>query len=351
MSAFLARSGKAEDFRSGRGAALDTAFARNWMPFARNRDRWQRANSWVEKFGVFADNMLKAEGREPVPLETALASSRLCFLFLVEVAEEKKGFSRVRAARRFLSEQRIRDGGRSLNGDAKIALLLDGVDNAEPRQRKQKEALDVNEVRTLAVSKHGGRSPDWFRRQTTTMVMVGFVTLMRLDEVRRLLRSGVRFRFRSGQESSWDGKSAPPRVDTISGLLLLVTWRKSGQSKFAWIPMSCRMAVAMLVSHLSFLVASESRDPTRSVDPYLFRSRRRAKGAGWVPSRSKVDSRSFRCDMRAALCSACEGIDKELALSFGGHSMRIGGSNWMRQVGGRLRGCLIPTPLSCVFRQ
>ena len=131
-----------------------------------------------------------------------------------------------------------------------------------------------------------------------------------------------------------DGKSAPPSVDAIAGLLLLVTWRKAGQAKFAWIPMSCKMAVAMLLTHLEFLLASESWDPARSDDPYLFRSRRRGKGTGWVPSVSKVDSRSFRCDMRAALCSACEGIDKELALAFGGHSMRIGGSNWMRQVRG-----------------
>jgi hypothetical protein len=342
LDSYLAREGDTGEFDGALASKLDKAFATNWIPFAKSKDRWQRANSWVQKFGFFARTVYKNEGKEWPGREVALASTRLCFLFLLSVAEERKGFSRPRAARRFLSEQRIRDGGTGLNGVPKICLLLDGVSNAEPRQRKQKEALAASEVKQMALSVNGGRSPSWFRRQTVVMIAVGFVTLMRLDEVRRLLRSGIRFRFRTGREVSWDGSSLLPEVQELAGVLLLVAWRKAGQAAFSWVPMSCRMTMGLLLQHLEFLRSTRGVNAAGSDDPYLFRSRNKVKGRGYQPSVVKVDARSFRTDMRATVCDVCDGIDAGLAGLFGGHSMRIGGSNWMRQV------CLVRSLLDCL---
>jgi hypothetical protein len=312
---------------------LDAEFSERWLRFARAKGRWQRSNAWITKFREFVDRLSAEEGSKGLEShEVALASNRVCFLFLLAVAREQKGFTRVRSARRFLSEERRRNGGSSLSSDLKIGLLVDGVARSTPRQRWQKEAVGADEVMAILGSPLWGSSTDWFKRQVALMVGIGFVTLMRLDEVRRLLLRGIRFKLDTGEEYSFSEHSRVPRLQEVAGVLLLVVWRKAGQELFAWIPVSCRTVLGLLLIHLSWLARNGLHNMDVAAGPYLFQSRQLRKRLGYQPTGRKVESKSFLGQFRAALSAVC-GIAKALLARFGGHSLRIGGSNWMRITG------------------
>ena len=80
------------------------------------------------------------------------ADDELCCLFLTEVVEQHKGVSRVLAARRALSRQRLREKGTSLNGVDDISLLIDGVRRSQPKTKFQVESLDINGVTAMAAA-------------------------------------------------------------------------------------------------------------------------------------------------------------------------------------------------------
>ena len=187
----------------------------------------------------------------------------------------------------------------------------------------------MEEVLQIVVSKKWGRSVEWFRRMMALMVALGFVTLMRLDEVRRLLLSGIRFRIKTGEELSFQVDGILPRLEDLVGVLVLVVWRKAGQDQYSWIPVSCKVTIGLLLEHLQWICA---RGVESDVGPYLFPSRVLRKRVGYQVTMAKVGDRTFRTQFRAALSEAC-GISACLLPRFGGHSLRIGGSNWMRKVG------------------
>lgn len=112
------------------------------------------------------------------------ADNELCCLFLTEVAEQMKGISRVTAARRALSGQRMREGSTSLNGDDDISLLIDGVRRSQPKTKHQVESLDVNDVAAIASAL--SKSPRWQDRMLGVIIAAGFLTIMRYAELQRV---------------------------------------------------------------------------------------------------------------------------------------------------------------------
>ena len=78
---------------------------------------------------------------------------------------------------------------------------------------------------------------------------VGFYTIMRLGELLRVKRLGVRVVFFDGDraEQSLSVLAVVPDAKSVAGLLIHVVWRKSRQDRDAWVPLavpSARFGVA-----------------------------------------------------------------------------------------------------------
>ena len=144
---------------------------------------------WLREFAGFARAMCTANGVQ-CNAKVMRVDDELCCLFLTEVADQMRGVSRITAARRALSGQRLRDCGDSLNAVHEISLLVDGVRNSQPKIKHQVESLDVNDVHTITIAL--SKSPLWCERQLAVLIAVGFITIMRHGELQRVRRDGVR---------------------------------------------------------------------------------------------------------------------------------------------------------------
>ena len=111
-------------------------------------------------------------------------------------------------------------------------------------------------------------------------------------------------------------------------MLLLVVWRKSNQEANAWLPVSCQMAIRLLIQHEQFMRS------VGSASKYCFPARRKTGKSmfGLPKDRNHMSTASFVQLMKRALTEACHVSDEEVRL-YGGHSLRVGGSNYMRWLG------------------
>lgn len=255
-----------------------------------------------------------------------LASNALCYLFLVSVANEDKGSSRPVAARRALSRQRKQAQLLSLNEDPRITALIAGVRNARPKLKKQMESLDVSDV--AAVVESWGSSTCWWKMMLAVMVAAGFLTLMRCGELVKLLRQGVFLVLRSGREVNLRTCAVLPSATQCAGMMVLVAWRKSKQAANAWLPVSCPRTVSMMISHEKFLRS------VGATTKYCFPARRKTGKASFgLPKEvNHISTASFVRLMKRALQTECRVEAEELKM-YGGHSLRVGGSNFMRWLG------------------
>ena len=244
-------------------------------------------------------------------------------MFLTEVAEQMKGISRVVAARRALSCQRLREGSTSLNGDHDISLLVDGVRRMQPKTKHQVESLDVNDVTTMAAAL--SKSNKWQERQLGVMIAAGFLTIVRYGELQKVRRDGVMVVFKQGGEVLLSNLPFLPEVRFVAGLLLHLPYRKSKQTVDAWVPLSCSVTIERLFQHEQTLRAM--RCPSHR----LFPSVQRTRGKPPHPT-NYFGSTQFRKGLRWALQRFCA-MDVEEVKVYGGHSLRVGGSNFMRRLG------------------
>ena len=299
--------------------------ADRWIVFSRCTGAWQRTLRWITEYNEFSRKMC-ADSRVSFSWHHCLADNTLCYLFLVEVANLDRGSTRPIAARRALNRQRTTRDLPSLNDDIRISALIKGVRNARPRLRRQMESLDISDVK--AVSDSWGRSAVWWKLMMALMINVGFLTVMRCGELVRLLRLGVILVLHSGRELNLKRTTSLPSARECAGMLVLLTWRKSKQAANAWLPVSCPRTVALMVAHESFL---------RSVgcsSPYCFPARQKTGKSTFALPRSDnhISTSSFVALMKKALHYVCNIGDDELRL-YGGHSLRVGGSNFMRWLG------------------
>lgn len=308
-----------------KAASLFREGSDRWLVHSRCKGAWLRTLRWVIEFRDFAKSMCSDSGRS-YRRDDCLADNMLCYLFLVQVANEDRGSSRPVAARRALNRQRRQAGMRSLNDDPRVSALIAGVRNARPTLRKQMESLDVSDVAAMANA--WGASGCWWKTMVALMTAIGFLTLMRCGEMIQLLRKGVVLVLKSGDEINLGSCDRVPAAAEVAGVLILVVWRKSRQAANAWLPVSCQQTIVLLLQHELFL---------RSIDSttkYCFPARRKTgKSVFGAPKvTNHMSASSFVRLLKRALGSVC-GVDDEEVKLYGGHSLRVGGSNFMRWQG------------------
>lgn len=292
-----------------------------WVKHARHHKSWGRALRWLKEFEGFAAAMCTAN---EVPYNARLmrADDDLCCHFLTQVADEMKGVSRVVAARRALSGQRLREGALSLNSVHDVTLLVDGVRNAQPKTRHQVESLDINDVTTIAAAL--SKAVLWQERQLGVLIALGFLTIMRYGELQRVRRDGIRIIFTSGKEQTMSDMSYLPNADRVAGILIHLPWRKSKQAADAWIPLSCRSTIRQILHHERTLRSLRCR--SHRLFPSVSRK------AGKLPHHNNFfGATQFRAGLRRCLRTFCH-MDDEEVKAYGGHSLRVGGSNFMRRM-------------------
>ena len=156
------------------------------------------------------------------------------------------------------------------------------------------------------------------------MAGVGFLTVMRGVELRKITTDGVRFALQSGKHVDAHTRDVLPKLDTIKACLFHVPWRKQCQAKDVWVMMACPRMIARILEQL--------REVRRQGNPvFLFPSQSRRRGAP-MHLRNPMGRAQFQRELQRFLIEEC-GFDPQVARLFTGHCLRLGGSNYMRRLG------------------
>ena len=301
----------------GKAADAANAFYRSSLVHARDLGTWQRKERWLADFATYAKNVCKESGLR-YSEDDALASDHLVRLFLSAVGAEDKGPTRPRAARRFLSAERMRRGMRSLLLVEAISHLIKGVENASPRTKKQAAPIHEDEICGLLERFNA----TWYETQVATMAGVGFLTLMRVAELRQVKLKGVVWVLKSGRHVYADENRALD-LSVVKAVLFHVPWRKSSQAKDVWIPLSCPTMMARVRNQCKLCLEVGT--------PFLFPARKRA--SGWpMNTVHPIGRAQFQKELQRGLVKHC-GFEAAVAALMTGHCLRVGGSNYMRRLG------------------
>ena len=309
-----------EEFPCKFTADLNNAVASNFLPFARSEGTWARKGAWLSKFFSFAKKVCRESGKVRTE-EECLRSNVMCRHFVTFVASEDKGVTRPRSARTVLSAARIKRGMPSLKDDPVISAVVDGAEASNPRTRKQSAGVTATMVKLIA--RGWGASSSWFLLQIALIVTLGFVSLMRLGEIRTLHLDGVRVVFNDGSESLIKGLDVWPAVEDIKGLLFHLPWRKNHKHLDCWVPVACPVTIKLFLRHLRLRVKQKCRSR------FLFPARRGEK----MHHENPVGHQSVVSAMRHALCECVPLMTRKWAKLYAGHALRVGGSNHMRKIG------------------
>jgi hypothetical protein len=295
----------------------NTAF-RRVLVHAKDPAGLQRSERWLAEFAAYA-RLVFAQSGLRFDLSAAFRSVELMRLFLSDVVRQDKGTTVPGSARRFLSAERLRRGHGSLNEVGSISTLMAGVERSSPRTKKKSAPLHEDEVGQLLEERQGS----WFERQVATMAGVGFLTVMRLVELRTLRTEGVRFVLHSGEHV--DGGDTPlPRLDEVKAVLFHVAWRKQHQAKDVWVPMSC--------PRMTLRVLEQLQEGRRQGCPdFLFPSVSRKAGRA-MHMRNRLGRDQFQTELQSGLIEVCK-FKPSVEKLFTGHALRVGGSSYMRRLG------------------
>ena len=298
------------------------------QPHCHHKRHPQRALRWLQEFQEWAGPFRYAEairrGEEPEvqTLQEMLACDELCRLFISNLMRQKRGFSVPRAARRYLSGARMRLKMKTLNEDVALGERIRGYERSMPRTAVQRLSLDEDDMhRTLEA--YGGSS-DWWEVQTALWMALGFTAILRLGELLRLSIEGVHIVGDSFGEVSASTVEDLPQPEHVKGLFVHLVWRKTQQQHDVWIPVACRAVIRLMMRHLAMLRASGRRTGP------LFTARTR-KG-GRRHERNRLSSDAAVRALRTTLVEVC-GMTEEQAKLYAGHSLRVGGSNFIRRRG------------------
>ena len=298
------------------------------LPLSAHSWYWQRAMRWIKEYGQFATTLLRSEeeaGRQGgrSDLRLILGDEEMLELFVSALTLDGVGFSVPRSARRFLSAARMRIGHRSLNEIKSLSDVIRGHERTTPRTVMQAESLESDDVERIADAY--GCAKSWWLVQVACMISLCFIAILRLGELVAFNMDDVVIVLNDGREFRVADSSPVPRKREVKGVFLHVKWRKAGQAHDVWVPVSCPTSVGLLLRHLRLLRASG-----RTAGP-LFP----ARVGRLAPSRhasNHVSTTSVRNALRKALVEVC-GLTPDQAKLFSGHSMRVGGSNFMRKLG------------------
>ena len=327
---FLKLTAPTRQYRGGLVTKIRNKVAKQVLPLAAHTWFWQRAMRWIKEFGNFAVTLLQDEVDSgcrasvgATDIKGLLQDEEMLEVFVASLTLQDVGFSVPRAARRFLSAARMRLGWKSLNDNKSLTEIIRGFERSRPRTVIQAEALEVFDVERVASTY--GCSSCWWHIQVACMVTLCFVAILRLGELVCLLVEDVTIVFKNGKEVSASNLSRIPRLGDVKGVFLHLRWRKANQSHSVHVPVACKTAITLLLRHLCQL-----RKVGRTTGP-LFPSRQGRVSPTMNPSNS-VSTSSVRDALRKALRDVC-GLSMEQARLYSGHSMRVGGSNYIRRLG------------------
>ena len=309
-----------EEFPCKFTEGLNKSVANDFLPFARSGGTWARKGSWLQKFFNFANKVCRASGKVRSEDE-CLRSNVMCRHFITFVAGEGKGVTRPRSARAVLSAARQKLGAPPLKDDPTISAVVDGAEAANPRTKKQSAGLTATMVKMVANG--WGASSSWFFLQVALIVTLGFVSLMRLGEIRKIHFDGVRVVFNDGSESLVAALQAWPAVEDIKGLMFHLPWRKNHKQLDCWVPVACPVTIKLFLRHVRLRVKHKCRSR------FLFPARRGEK----MHHANPVGHQSVVSAMRHALCECVPLMTRKWAKLYTGHALRVGGSNHMRKIG------------------
>ena len=309
-----------EEFPCKSTKTLNNAVATKYMPHARSAGTLSKTDSWVQKFFVFAQKICRESGQPRSDLQ-CLASNNMCRHFITHTAEEDKGFSRARSARTVLSMERKRRGLPELTEDMQIAAVVNGVETANPRTKKQSAGLTATMVKFIR--KVWGKSRSWWKRQNAAMLTLGFVSIMRLGELVSLKRSRIHIVLKDGSEVELHKLKAWPARSMIVGMLLHLPWRKNHPGVDCWIPVACPITIDLILQQVSTLRSMRSRSD------YLFPSRAGKR----INKTNHINQQSARGALQHALLECVPLMSRRWAKMYTGHALRVGGSNHMRKIG------------------
>ena len=301
---------------------------RQVLPLAKNSRHWQRALRWIRGFEKWARPFLSRESarlRTKLPYRTVqelLLDRELIRLFFRYVMKNKVGFSVPRSARRFLSEARVRLGSSSLNEDKELTDLIVGYERKTPRTVVQAGSLDVDDVQRIAAEY--SVSEDWFLLQLALLVCLGFVAILRMGELTKIKVEDVHLVPFVGRDMAADSVSELPGLDMVKGAFVHLVSRKASQAFDVWIPVACRTTLSLLLQQLQAL-----RREGRRSGPLL--TSRLRKGGPRHPT-NRISTQSATDGLREALRKVC-GMSMEQSMLYKGHSLRVGGSNYIRRLG------------------
>ena len=296
-----------------------------YMRNSRSAGRWTRLNSWMRKFFKFAEKICRSSGKYKTRTQ-CITSNVMCRHFIGHIAGEDKGFSRARSARAALSSYRTRRGWKSLTDDPAIKAIVDGVESANPRTKRQSAGLTAEMVRYIV--EKWGASKSWWHRQIATMICLGFVSIMRLGEIRGLQRKGVRLCFPDGSECNLHELDRVPDASKVAGVLLHLPWRKNHVSRDCWVPVACKTTIRLLLSQVRTL-RSQSCPNDNLFPSRVYRSARKQS----VNPRNWIGEQAFIKAMQSALLDCVPLMTAAWSKLYTGHALRVGGSNRMRRLG------------------
>ena len=312
-----------EEFPCAETARLNNDVAFDMMPLANSS--WSTAASWVSKFLAFAVRVSRQAGKFYTDRQL-LASDNMCRHFIVHVAKEDKGYTRPRSARAALSAERIRQGFASLTPNKDIAAVVKFAEASAPRTKKQ--AAGLTAIMLQFIRRNWGRHRSWWQRQNAAIFALGFVTLMRLGEIRNLSVDGIRVVYQDGSEIDLKQCRVLPSAARVAGLLMHLPWRKNHVANDCWVPVACKQVIALVLRQVNTL-----RDHGRR-SGYLFPSRKfKSGGRQAMNKNNRVGHDAVVKALREALMECVPTMTEAWAGLYSGHSLRVGGSNEMRRRG------------------
>ena len=239
----------------------------------------------------------------------------------MHVANEERGVSRPRSARTVLSAERVKRKLDSLSLDPDISMVVRGAEAAKPYTKKQSAGLTIAMV--IYIARKWGSSRSWWKRQMAALIVLGFVSLMRMGELCALKTSDVMVVYADGSEVELQDLQKVPKAAEVAGLLLHLPWRKNHATQDCWVPVACKATIALLLQQASTLRRRKCKSE------YLFPSRRGSE----MNRANHIRGRSANRALVQALLECVPLMTPAWAKLYTGHALRVGGSNHMRRIG------------------
>ena len=125
---------------------------------------------------------------------------------------------------------------------------------------------------------------------------LGFVSIMRLGEMCKLRRAGIRVVYQDGSECALQDLAILPDPQRVKGLLLHVPWRKNHVSQDCWVPVACKVTIRLIIEQARTLRSAKCDNVS------FFPSREFVAGKGQrMHARNWLGEQSWVTAMRRAM--------------------------------------------------